>query len=452
MHLRCARPFFLLTSPISVWLPKPVPAWCARHRPPAAPLMLSCRRRSRSRSQEELKAVLVEYLALLHKCVVVCCGISLTESELGFKWSDAFDTSAFGHVDDWSYERASVLFSLAAAYAFTATHRDRATPDGVKAACNDFQCSAGILEMLQSEMRTAPYKGSADLSVDTLATLKTLMLAQAQKCFYEKARDDGKSASILAKLTADCSALYEEVSFNISQAKGAQRPIAAMSSEWLDVVEWNRLLFDGLQQYFLAKVHLAAFEYGKQIARLDYATAKCAEAVNKCAGAASVLRKQFVDAHAKCAEEQMQAKKDNDLIYNEKVPAFATLPKPERMAHALVKPQTPATLTDPKIAEDPEPLPQPIAPPPAPPSDVQVVTPIPAPEAPPSPPVAQMAAMGVAASADEPPPPSFEQAEALGIDQLVGMGFDRAKAEAALAKAGGSVQAATEALLSGNVP
>ena len=155
-------------------------------------------------AQAELKELLIEYLILLHKGMVVCRGISLTECELGFKWSDAFDVTQSGHVDDWTFERAAVLFSVAAAHAFTATHRDRATGDGVKLACADFQMSAGVLELLLGEMKTAAWKGSADLSVDTLATLKMLMLAQAQKCFYEKARDDGKSNSMLAKLTAEC--------------------------------------------------------------------------------------------------------------------------------------------------------------------------------------------------------------------------------------------------------
>ena len=49
---------------------------------------------------EELKEVLVKYLILLFKTAFMSRGISLTEAELGFKWSDAFETEKFGHVDD----------------------------------------------------------------------------------------------------------------------------------------------------------------------------------------------------------------------------------------------------------------------------------------------------------------------------------------------------------------
>ena len=59
------------------------------------------------------------------------------------------------------------------------------------------------------------------------------------------------------------------------------------------------------------------------------------------------------------------------------------------------------------------------------------------------PPVAAMSA----ASLEDPPPPSFEEAEALGIEQLVGMGFNRHEAAAALSKNGGSVRAAANELI-----
>jgi len=39
------------------------------------------------------------------------------------------------------------------------------------------------------------------------------------------------------------------------QAKQRARPIAAMSSDWLAVVEWNYLLYDGIQHLHLGKLH-----------------------------------------------------------------------------------------------------------------------------------------------------------------------------------------------------
>lgn len=73
------------------------------------------------------------------------------------------------------------------------------------------------------------------------------MLAQGQKCFYEKAARDKMKPAIVSKLAAEAAALYESVSLRIAEAHGRSRPISAMGSDWLDVIEWNRLLFDGLQ-------------------------------------------------------------------------------------------------------------------------------------------------------------------------------------------------------------
>ena len=55
-------------------------------------------------------------------------------------------------------------------------------------------------------------------------------------------------------LTAECAHLYEEVGLLVENAKQRSRPISAMSSDWLDVVQWNRYLFDGLQHYHQAKL------------------------------------------------------------------------------------------------------------------------------------------------------------------------------------------------------
>ena len=389
---------------------------------------------------EELKEVLVKYLILLFKTAFMSRGISLTEAELGFKWSDSFETEKFGHVDDWTFERASVLFCLAATYAFTAMCRDRATAEGIKDAAGDFQKAAGVLDLLHGEMREAPWKGSPDLSLDTLDTLRKLMLAQAMKCFYEKARDENKSASLMAKMAADCAALYQDVSSCMAQAKAAGRPIGAMPKDWLDVVEWNRLLFDGLQQYYLSAVHLEKFEYGIQLSRLTYATNKCGEAVNATVQANPLIRKQFLDAYELCRSTHEKAKKDNDLLYNEPVPNFVSLPKPERLPKLLVKPTLPAAFTDPATFAEPQSLPT---------TPVVSREPTPTSAALTEPPVLPPVAAMSAASLEDPPPPSFKEAEALGIEQLVGMGFKRHEAAAALSKNRGSVPAAANELLKG---
>lgn len=92
-----------------------------------------------------------------------------------------------------------------------------------------------------------------------------------------------------------------------------------MSSEWLDVVRWNAKLFGGMQYYHFARELNTQAKYGEALSALTQATNSTAEAVNACAGANPLLRVQFERAHATCHEAQTKAKKDNDLLYYEKV-------------------------------------------------------------------------------------------------------------------------------------
>ena len=96
--------------------------------------------------------------------------------------------------------------------------------------------------------------------------------------WHEKAMKDGMKPLILAKITADCANKYEDVSQRFKTATVS----AGLDAEWASVIEWNRLLFAGLQHYYAADEHLQKNGYGKQVSRLTYATNKCAEAVNAC--------------------------------------------------------------------------------------------------------------------------------------------------------------------------
>ena len=378
-----------------------------------------------AKGADECREVMGRYQALIFQVEHVCTGLSLKDCNLEFKWDDAFEQSVTHMEADLGFERASVLFNLAAAISFLGNNVDRTAEGGSKIACNLYQQSAGALDECLSIVRAAPWVASADLSADTLGVLSSLMLAQAQKCFVEKAEADGMATGILAKLTAECAALYDAVWRGFEEARARGRPISKMSDDWLKVVDYNRRMWDGMQHFHCARAHADAHEYGKALARYTYAVNKTAEAVNEAKDAAPVLQEQFKRAHATCKEAYDKAKKDNDLVHYEKVPHIDTLPKPQR--HCLVKPQKPEEV-----------------------SGVEAPTPMPAAVSRgPSGALADgLGGMALGGGGGEPPPPSFEQAEEAGLAELVAMGFGRDAAAAALKKSGGSVQAAADLLLS----
>jgi len=248
--------------------------------------------------------------------------------------------------------------------------------------------------------------------------------------------------AIVSKIAAECAALYEEVAVKLAQPHLRE----ALAKEWSQVVDWNRVQFDGMQNFWFATTHLEKMEYGMQVSRLTYATNKTSEAVQMCAKADKTLQDQFKRANAMCLEAYVAAKKDNDLVYNEKVPPTLSLPKPDRRAMVkairLAELDVAEPVVEPRIEKQGSSATQ---------TGTQYMCSSPGTSRPPAgasaplPPIENLAV--APAPAADPPPPSFAAAEAAGLAELVAMGFAEDKARQALIKASGSVEGATDLLL-----
>jgi programmed cell death 6-interacting protein len=87
------------------------------------------------------------------------------------------------------FERLSVLYNIGALYSQLATSQSRTTAESLKRACQYFQQAAGIFEYLSQhtgDLRLPPGMFVEDFSEPTVNSLKFLMLAQAQECFWQK--------------------------------------------------------------------------------------------------------------------------------------------------------------------------------------------------------------------------------------------------------------------------
>ena len=386
---------------------------------------------------------------------------------ISFRWQDSFDKDVICAGSDFGYEAACALFNVAAATSFMATSEDRGSEEGMKKACTYFQEAAGILNAVKDLVNRGAWPDvTPDLSINLLDALQFLMLAQAQKCFYEKATRAGMKDAIVVKITAECAGLYKDASSRLGHATIG----GSGSKDWLEVVEWNKKLFEGMQHHYAASAHEEAHEYGKQLSRLTYATNRVAEAVLLCKKAPKELQEQFVTAHTVVNERRARAKKDNDMVYNEKVPPVETLPALERKA--MVKPVHPLDLLEVPPLPEPSITRQPT------PSEPSAVAEVmqhlalsdaaadaatlaaataaaaaaaahAAAAAPPAPPYALASSYPVPGAAAGPPPPSFEAAVDSSVQQLMQMGFSQQDSVAALQKAQGSVEGAMDHLLSG---
>ncbi len=118
-----------------------------------------------------------------------------------------------------AFEKASIIFNISAVLSCHAANQTRTEESGLKTSYHSFQASAGMYTYINENFLHAP---SSDLSRDTVKTLISIMLAQAQEVFLEKQIADEKKIGLLAKLASQAATLYgqaiEGVQENVNKA------------------------------------------------------------------------------------------------------------------------------------------------------------------------------------------------------------------------------------------
>lgn len=114
-----------------------------------------------------------------------------------------------------------------------AANQARTEEAGLKTAYHSFQASAGMFTYINENFLHAP---SVDLSRDTVKTLISIMLAQAQEVFLEKQIADQKKVALLAKLASQAATLYNQ------SVEGVQENVtkAIFEKVWLLMVQVRR--------------------------------------------------------------------------------------------------------------------------------------------------------------------------------------------------------------------
>ncbi|XP_054714698.1 rhophilin-2-like [Uloborus diversus] len=129
-----------------------------------------------------------------------------------FEWFDSL-TGVPSTQKTIAFEKASVLFNIAALYTQIAAKQDRLTSSGVDSAVDNFLRAAGMFRYIRDNFSNAP---SMDLSSDTLDTLIQLMLAQARECLFEKLTPGVENLGLqtcleVAQEAQEVSAVYSSV-------------------------------------------------------------------------------------------------------------------------------------------------------------------------------------------------------------------------------------------------
>lgn len=210
----------------------------------------------------------------------------------------------------------NILYNLASLYAQLAINTPRGNTDGLKTAANYFSLSAGVLSHVTTDVLPELRMSDPpeDMDEQTLNSMKELMLAQSQECFWQKAVMDGYKDASIAKLATRVSDLY-------NLAGEAAVKSDAVSSAWIHHMTAKHHHFAAAAQYRAACDCLEKSKFGEEVARLKDAVACVAEGLKE-KGLSKTVSDDLNGLKRKVEEDLKRAERDNDVIYLRKPACF----------------------------------------------------------------------------------------------------------------------------------
>ena len=136
------------------------------------------------------------------------------ELRVPFPWNDAFSPGKCISQLSLAYEKASVIFNIAATLSALAANQNRTSPEGLKRSFNYFRSAAGMFTYINDNFLHAP---STDLGRDLVKCLITLMTAQATEVFLERMNEEKRSPGLKSKICAQVAAVYAGIVEDIKE-------------------------------------------------------------------------------------------------------------------------------------------------------------------------------------------------------------------------------------------
>ncbi|KAI0029295.1 BRO1-like domain-containing protein, partial [Vararia minispora EC-137] len=264
------------------------------------------------------------------------------EIRVNFPWKDAFTAKTIVQTS-LAYEKASVIFNIAATHSAIAASQSRSDPEGIKRAFYYFRCSAGMLTYINENFLHAP---STDLSRDVIKFLVGIILAQATEVFFEKCKDEKKGHALISKVASQASSMYTSLSEEVKEFMGK----GIFDRNWVTIIQTKAKYFMSSMQYYRGQADHIAGKYGDALVRFQLAETYAKEAHKIASGFGSMFLPQMspnlppdagqsiadlTKAHlAVCTDRRTEGQKDNDLIYNAVLPMAETLPVVDKTAVA----------------------------------------------------------------------------------------------------------------------
>ncbi|XP_072317471.1 tyrosine-protein phosphatase non-receptor type 23 [Eucyclogobius newberryi] len=263
------------------------------------------------------------------------------EAAVPISWTEIFSGKTVTH-EDISYEQACILYNLGALHSMLGAMDNRVSEEGMKVSCTHFQCSAGAFSYLRDHFS---HNYSVDMSHQILNLNINLMLGQAQECLLEKSMLDNRKSFLVARISAQVVDYYKEACRALENSETASM-LGKIQKDWKKLVQMKIYYFASIAHLHMGKQAEEQQKYGERLAYLQSSLDKLAEAIKLAKGQPDSVQEALRFTMDVIGGKYNSAKKDNDFIYHEAVPALESLASVK--GAPLVK-ALPVNPTDPSV-------------------------------------------------------------------------------------------------------
>lgn len=271
----------------------------------------------------------------------------VTTVSVPFTWNDAFRPAGKLTSYHLTFERASVIFNIAALCSRVGVNKKAAKDDSsLREAQAQFLTAAGVYDwMTHSADVTASSLTSPDFHVDLLYMLKFLMLAQAQACYFEVATANAAKISpgTISKLAMGTAELYR------SAYNYADKPhVKALFTQykWHHHIYFQLMAYQAAASYWTAKQLMKDEKYGEEIAQLNRALLCLSNARAVEGGLVHTVIEHRTKLESELNTRQKIAMKDNESIYYAVIPKPETVKDPDSIVKVQLTPFNPPSAAD----------------------------------------------------------------------------------------------------------
>ncbi|XP_075684006.1 tyrosine-protein phosphatase non-receptor type 23 [Rhinoderma darwinii] len=263
------------------------------------------------------------------------------EASVPITWTEIFSGKSVTHADI-KYEQACVLYNLGALHSMLGAMDKRVSEEGMKISCTHFQCAAGAFSYLRDHFA---HSYSVDMSHQILNLNINLMLGQAQECLLEKSMLDNRKSFLVARISAQVVDYYKEACRALENSDTASL-LGKIQKDWKKLVQMKIYYFASIAHLHMGKQAEEQQKYGEQVAYLQSAFDKLNEAIKQSKGQPTTVQEALRFTMDVIGGKFNSAKKDNDFIYHESVPALDTL---QAVKGAPLVKALPVNPTDPAV-------------------------------------------------------------------------------------------------------